>query len=427
MKSSFAQRNISTRVLVGAGIVALLCFTILSSPASAQVGVYGSVVKPGDADWFPSGKKAAAAPQVLYYDPSGTGFANNLCVVLRSGAAPGAVGSLSPVTTKDIRLTPCDGYPAGSLVQAVDAKLVNYIYAGVATAGIGAFPSFQYYDMNNNAKFDNGDVMYLTTSASNGITGASTIGAGVQTFTVRLNPVPSMNLQPGNVLPSDLDFNQFGPAVRSSSDATFNLVEREGGWILLPVKDGVPGIDALVPANSIRLTLGQTNYQPGVVPVGITIGNADTFQAGQSVSIVVRVTNGGKGAGAGLIETKIAGRLVDARMTPILSPAEFANVVVTFLLPADLAGSQELAANDIFQVVTVKAAAGTTPVSHLSAATDLQATVDQLQARIASLEASRAAPASPVAAPMIAKAPAIEPAVVLVALGGMVALMRRKA
>src|SRR5205823_9379843 len=92
MQSKHAPRT-TVATLFGLAAVLLLSFTILAGPASAQVGTYGSVVKAGDADWFPSAKKTSTAASVLYYDPTGTGMSANLCVVLRSGGAPaGGIG-----------------------------------------------------------------------------------------------------------------------------------------------------------------------------------------------------------------------------------------------------------------------------------------------------------------------------------------------
>lgn len=348
-----------------ATLAVAVCATFLTSLptaqaqiANAQQGGFGTQVKVGDFDYTPLLKRTSAVVRVVEIQAGlGTQMSDN-CVIMLTEFGDGGAARAAPTTklyNKDIRVTPCNGQPAGTLIADTD------VFEKSATK-VERTVQVRYADVDNNDKFSKGDNVYLTT-LSGGITAATPGFAATKSpgvWTLRLSPVGT---HPAGsfVFPNDEDYAMYhafaagAATVSALKTQAFSYEEREGGvFYIVPSASGTALTNQPVPVNAIRVgPINSFTLQPNVIPTTVTPGDADHIVAGKATQIIVTVTNTGTGAGPGVLFTKLAGQLVDARITPWLSPGEATTVLVTFTVPESLHGALGLGVNDAFSVVSV--------------------------------------------------------------------------
>ncbi len=417
MSSTLAPRTTASHPAFGLCASVLLLAGALAIPSvSAQVGPFGTQVHAGDFDYAPLAKKDAIAVTYSRVNLDGTGNPQADCIVFDTTGTAG-------IQMADLHVSNCEpvGKPAGSLVDSGD-KLVSPAVAAVTVTGP---VTFVYADADGSSSYSKGEAVYAKNFA-----GTVLLPVVPGDWTLRLPPTVG-GLGGTMVKPSDAD------AVTSSAQAktvTMTLVQRDDKiWYLVPAAatpaNGAVTKNTAIPVLSIRLS-NTAQPQANVQPTAIVLGNPDLVQAGKGVSIVVPVLNGGSWTGPGLLVTKLGGQIVDARMTPILSPTESTNVVVTFTIPAAMAGTQELSVNDIFQVISVKGTAAPAAVPSTSGSLNqeqLGQTIATLQARIDALESKQ--PSGGSANPVLASAasPGFEPVLFAGALVAVALVARRRA
>lgn len=380
-----------THGLLAAGVL----LTLLAPLCAAQVGTFGNQVKVGDFDYIPLTKSGAVTVtdpavtitgRVFELDMGQLGVVDDNCMILDvkgNGLTP-ALSNTGPIVD-DLRLNPCLGKDAGTKISSVDATETT-----VAAVARTVFVSC--VDVNGNAKYDKGDLVYLTTAAT-GLAASTAPG----TWTLRLTggtnyPVATL------VKLGDTDFSSWGnlasPKLKGcgagtpGATGTWAAVEREDkGWYLVPVTAASVPANTLIPVNSIRLGLtGTTNLQPDVKPLTITVGNPDILRADDDFQVTVQITNGGTQAGQGILVTKLDGQLVDAKLTPLLSPGENGVALLKVHAPSWVSGATKLTVNDLFQVVSFQGGSSTAPSGgDLSA---LQSQINDLKAQVAALKSA---------------------------------------
>jgi hypothetical protein len=161
---------------------------------------YGTQLKFGDSDFLPTSATAGVAPvggaiaaQTIKEINLGTGGIADSCFYSGPAAAAGAILKF------DIRLTPCQGKAAGTMVT--DSDTVEKTAAGV----VSGFTSIVFADLNSNGRYDNGDSVYLTTAVAPGFVASTGVGA----WTIRLTPYGSFAA--GTLVkPGDADQTAYG-------------------------------------------------------------------------------------------------------------------------------------------------------------------------------------------------------------------------
>jgi hypothetical protein len=182
---------------------------VLAPVASAQTTLgFGTQVKLGDVDFVPTAATASiayAAGQVKAIDFGITGQVTDDCFYLDRGAVDGTAIVLTAVRNFDVRLTPCQGKAAGTLVG--DSDTVEKATASVAADDLGLL----FADVNNNGRYDLNDQVYLSTSATTLV--ASTASAsGTGAWTLRLTAAGG-KAAGTLVFASDSDFVSYNAAV----------------------------------------------------------------------------------------------------------------------------------------------------------------------------------------------------------------------
>lgn len=441
----------TSKLLAVLGLTLLLAPMAAAQITSAQVGAFGTQTRVGDADYMPL-LKASKAWAIAEVDLGVSGDVRDNCIVLMhdvrplAGAFPSQTGS--PIN-KDIRLTPCQGKPAGSVIGDVDvvekqATYTVYPAAGAATTlaaqTIASTPpspgrfSLSYGDVDGNGKYGKGDAVYLsvgTPQAGDLLVATSATGA----WTLRITP--SGTFPAGSfVLLGDRDWPVFHASGATKNDKAWLVAEREDkGWYLftqdsaccfsaLPVtatstlRPGTP-----LPVNAIRISSpGLFSLQPSIIVTGAELANPDGAEAGKPMPVIVTMTNNGATAGYGVLVTKLDKQIVDVRMSPLLSPGEFTKTILT-VAQVPYGGQQELEVNDVFLPISVKGTtAATTPSS--ASGTDvaaLQAQIATMQSRLATLEASGVEPT-------VAKgSPSVAPLAAFGCLAAVALILRRRA
>lgn len=419
----------TARTVLGAAAAMLLAASLAAPFASAQtinnqLGAFGTQVKVGDFDYIPLTKRASFAVRALEADFGRPGEIGDNCILLLmdntdSGAVRAvAIGAVTDVYTKDIRLTPCQGKPIGTAIADTDVIEQRQPYLQRAV-------EVRYFDVNNDGKFGRGDNVYLTTQtgANRGIAASTATGA----WTIRLTPIGDK--APGTfVFPGDADFpvaraTATGPTAPVGSPVpqarSMSLVEREGnGWYIIPAAVGFAAQQA-IPVNSIRIGIvGAYNQQPLINPSTITL--PDTLPAaGETMKITVKFSNDGTGAGVGLLVTKVDGQIVDARLTPLLAPNEGSQVVIPVPLP-EHGGRILLSVGDSKVNLDIEGPAkSTTSLAPASADADLEARVAQLERDLADAQVERAAASA-------TGIPAVTPLATMGLLGLAVLALRRR-
>jgi hypothetical protein len=453
-------------------LLGLLAATLLlSAPAAAELGALGSTVKVGDSDYVQMVKRAPIPVRALEIDTGQTGEAMDNCILLIADSTDGGAvptysfGVARTVRVKDHHLTSCNGQKTGTLVG--DASILEKSRPAIERA-----VEVRYGDATPDGKYGKADTLYLTTMVTlpgppvANARGLAMTGA-TGTWTLRLTPFGTFPAG-SFVKAEDPDFILYrntatGPSGSSPGSvagatgttfpaaagadltwtntpriACFGMVEREGGpWYLVPSSGGcsftaatgawtLPTFGAAntaLPVHAVRLGVPNPQGQPSVQPTRIELPPTADYTAGKNLGFTVRVANEGTFAGAGLLVVRLDGAIVDARMTPVLSPQETGALNFKVELP-EHGGEVELAVNEMevkLDVAGPVAAAGTTDDAQAAALEQLEQKVAQLEARLAAQEPVVEA-ATP---PSTASTPGLTPVLLLVGMA-VVAMMRRR-
>lgn len=451
-------------------LLGLLAATLLlAAPAAAELGALGSTVKVGDSDYIQQVKRAPIPVRALEIDTGKLGEAADNCILLITdstdgGAVPAySLGAARPVRVKDQHLTACNGQKAGSLVG--DASVLEK-----STAAIERAVEVRYGDATPDGKYGKLDALYLTTMVTlpgppvANARGLAMTGA-TGSWTLRLTPFGTFPAgtfvkaeDPDYILYRTTATGAGGAAPGSVAGATgttfpaaagadltwtntpriacFGYVEREGGpWYLVPSSGGCSfnagtgawtaptfgGANTPIPLHALRLGVPNPQGQPNVQPTRIELPDGADYTAGKTLSFTVRLANEGAFAGAGLLTVRLDGTLVDARLTPVLSPQETSSFAFKVQLP-DHGGEVELAVNDMKVRLDVAGPVPTAAATDSAQVAALQQKVAELETRLASQEAQPTATAPP----STAGAPGATPVLVLAGLAALVVARRRK-
>ncbi|MEK6986093.1 MAG: hypothetical protein AABX89_06910 [Candidatus Thermoplasmatota archaeon] len=186
------------------------------------------------------------ALQVNVADAGVAGNGSDDCLILDTSTAPAA-----GIQNFDLRLTPCQGRPAGSLVgdDASVEKSFTYTQANGAAA-----ETVLYTDLNSNGRYDGGDGLYLTSGP--GFPTSQTSG----TWTVRLTATGGFAA--GTlVFSGDADHQAYG-AYPTTLAASLTWVDNDGTGAtftppdpayLVPRAAGALPAGSLVPVFSVTL------------------------------------------------------------------------------------------------------------------------------------------------------------------------------
>ena len=398
------MNNLHARLLRATSVLAAVA-VLVSPTALAQIGTFGTQLKVGDLDYIPLTKSGAidveGAGNVLMIDMGSGGDIMDNCVILNVKTPAG-------ISKNDQRLVPCDGKPAGSPIDFPD---VTQTTAAATTPAV--FVSCA--DVNSNAKYDKGDLVYITTAATGLAPSISTAS-----WTIRMIGLPG--LPAGTfVRPTDADFvtwkAQASPT--ASGCTTWSAVEREDkGWYMVPVATAAVPANVMLPVNSIRIGLaGTVALQPLIQGTGFDLP-ATAPKAGELYKLTVRYSNDGGEAGVGLLVTKVDGVIADVRLTPVLGVGDRGSTLVSVLMPdhggevvLDVAGSKVR----LF-------------VDGVAESEDSSSQVAALEARIAQLEAHQVESQSGgnAVASTQSGIPGVGPLAVIGLLGLAVAFMRRR-
>lgn len=381
----------------------------------------------GESDWIIPAKGAGKAFTAVYGTFGTTGDPQDDCVVLRTTSS--AVTVSQTLLPKDIRLTNCIGGPAGT--QLTDAHTIEMSRTWTYDPDLHVV----YVDINGNAKYDKTDQVYLTTKTVGATTTAGAADGmaattGATAWTVRLTkagPYPAGTF----VVMGDSDFSTHGASAQLLFAATGadnldagGIMEREDGqWLWVPSAAPTTLPKGIIPPlDSIRITT-ITPAVPDIRVTGISVATPEIV-AGTPFNVLAEVTNAGKLAGTGLVLSKLDGRLVDARATPLLGAGEKATMLLS--IRAENPGTVNLGVNDIFDVIEVTGEASASAGTASTAA--LEAKIAALEARLAALEAQPATGSAPLqvqGATAKAKSPAVEPILLLLLIGALVLTRRR--
>jgi hypothetical protein len=183
-------------------------------------GAFGSQLKLGDTDFVPtafganvaiSGGAFGTAGRVFSIDLGITGQVTDDCYYYRHSAA----ATVAPVNF-DVRLTPCQGKAAGTLVG--DSDTVEKATTGQVSPAL----TVKYADVNNNGRYDSGDCVYVGTGAATVLIASTTSNPGPGVWTLRLTPCATYAA--GTlVFASETDFTSYSAAVSQTGWAGFGM------------------------------------------------------------------------------------------------------------------------------------------------------------------------------------------------------------
>lgn len=302
----------------------LLSLLFLAAPVLAS---FGTQVRPGDSDFVPVTTRASLVVSVNEADLGEPGVVTDNCILLDTAAAPTAGAQ-----REDIRLTPCLGKDAGTLISDSDVVERSSPYPIVAGANL------RYVDANNNGKYDKGDPLYLTTAAAPAFPASTATGA----WTLRLTA--SGDKPAGTfVLAEDADFATNRASTRTITRLQLARVDPKA-WYLAPTG----GTEAaptplpqysLLPENSVRLA-GAWGGKAVLKVTNLTVSPPSPIQ-GEPFQLTIDLTNDGAAAGSFVVSTKLDGKVVDARGTAVLDPKGKATLVATLVAPRAAQGVVE--------------------------------------------------------------------------------------
>lgn len=348
-----------------ARLLLVLLALFLIAPAQAATYSFGSVVAKADWDFTPnpSGTSRAglcymdvngdglfSSPEPLYLDVSGYVTGTTFCA---DGSNRGQVA------VDDIRIVAATG-GIGSSVTAADPD-VSRPFSALA-------PHFlRFFDADGDGKFKSKDTLYLdlTNLASKQVT----VGD------IRLTPVGQFPA--GSVVATgDADANM--PLADIGSGGGFgsdNLVYKAGSAYYVNT-DGQPlatttastgyNRDYVVEENDVRLNGKAENPLGDFAATSFTVVNATLInqpQAGKWIHLKVTLRNAGKAPASGLVETVLAGQLMDARGTATIAPGKEGSVIITLPAPESHGPSALRVGKDTIVSFEVAPAPDTSPAA----------------------------------------------------------------
>jgi MYXO-CTERM domain-containing protein len=352
-----------------------LAAALLAPSAAAQVGVYGTWVRYGDADYYmPVTKKASFNLRVNEADFGTASDVRDNCILLDTASlfdqTPGAGAQ-----NKDLRLSACNGKAPGTQIADADAaeRAATYTPTPVTT---------QYADLSNNGKYDKGEWVYVTTANAGTSTGGFVASTGTGAWTLRLTSAGTYAAGTF-VFAGDTDFASYATAARNQ---TFGAVEREDKALYLVTQSSATSFLAaksLVPEKSIRM-LAAVQDQPDVKPISLELLTPNVT-VGERIKVKVTMENAGKLAGWGLAALKLDGIVLDVRATTVISPSERTTVILSSFVPP-VSASAKLEVGDVMQFVDV-ASAASEPDTTATQVSELVERLATLEAKIAQMEA----------------------------------------
>lgn len=215
------------------------------------------------------------ALQVNVADAGVAGNGSDDCLLLDMATAPAA-----GIQNFDLRLTPCQGHAAGSLVgdDASVEKAFTYTQANGAAAETAL-----YTDLNSNGRYDGGDGLYLTSGP-----GFPT-SQGSGTWTVRLTSTPATlgGFAAGTlVFAGDADHQAYG-AYPTTLAASLTWVDNDGTGATFTPPDPaylVPRAAGGLPAGSLVPVFSVTLHSPAAAAGTPTSSQAPTTSSSTSAA-----------------------------------------------------------------------------------------------------------------------------------------------
>lgn len=358
-------------------VLVIVGATSLDAAAQGVYG-YGTIVNRADYDYSPMAIGLAAA---------------SLCTIDANGNAVYDAGealylnthatTCPTLTTWDLRLTPSGSLGAGTPVQVGDPDH-NVPLLAVAN------DILRTYDGDGSADFNSKDTLYV-----------DIVGANFRVDVGDLRLTKFGSYPAGSVVKAgDADVSAVLVEMRTGQTnrlSTVGIVYQTGGSLgfkkdrslYINVDNGAiqaANGDLGVEANDVRLSAtfaAPWGSNPDIKPFNLAFTPSAPV-AGKPFQVSVEVRNDGKGLSAGLISTKVANNVVDARMSPVLAPGEKATLVMTLVAP-DAAGPATVTVGDVNIQVPVEAPASARATAEV---TTLQQQVGDLQAKLASSEAA---------------------------------------
>jgi hypothetical protein len=352
------------RTLTSLALAGLLIL-LLTPLGAAQ---FGTQIKAGDYGHLPVTKGPSVALKILYADMGVGGDVRDDCVYIDT-TSPATLNN--GLNNKDLRLTKCGEKNPGTAITDADVweKGATPAYTAVAV---------HYADVNSNAKYDKGDYVFITTNLVADTNLASTTSPTVWTIRLTVNGLSAGTF----VFPGDADFSAYGSAAPAMINS---LVERDDSvWFMISHAAAAAPYDvkgALVLADSIRINANAL-LQPAFKVLKLDMDSTN-LPAGSSFTAKAEVQNSGKGSGMGIVISKVNGLIVDAQITPYMSPSEKVTMTVKGFLP--LSGTMAaFEVGDQFKQITIVNGTAASGTSNEDLATRLAA----LEAEIALLKAA---------------------------------------
>ena len=271
--------NNYSKTLLAVAFVALFALAPAANAQSSTLG-FGTQVKLGDVDFVPTANAIAAVAyaagtQVKQIDFGITGQVTDNCFYLDRGAVDGTAILLTAVRNFDIRLTPCQGKAAGTLVGDSDTVEKSTASAGAGDANVN------YADVNNNGRYDMGDYVYVTTGGATTLTSST----GLAAWTLRLSAAGSKAA--GTLLfAGDADQTAYGAAVVNLAAATFPYFDADNTATLTTgdaayVSPVAVALNGLIRQYSVRLVGGS-----GAFGTQAKLGDADFVATANAIASV---------------------------------------------------------------------------------------------------------------------------------------------
>ncbi|MDD5503159.1 MAG: PKD domain-containing protein [Candidatus Thermoplasmatota archaeon] len=272
-------------------------FPLCSVRLMGSSGAFGSQIKLGDSDFVPTAVGAPVAliaANVLQVD------LGTLGVVTDNGFYYDADAS-GTVTKNDVRLVPCGGKAAGTLV--VDADTTEMTAAILIASG---YARTVFANINNKNGYDTGDYVYLTTGAA----GTFVASTGVAAWSIRMTQCGSYAAGTF-VMAGNSDLISYGTAAvafpAGAGIAYFNANPNKvpvaldaGDSVYLASAATVAG--GLFPLCSIRLVggsgafgtqtkLGESDFRPTAIAANVPLALANVLEV--DLGTLAEVTDNG--------------------------------------------------------------------------------------------------------------------------------------
>lgn len=388
-----------------------LAVALLLAVPTAAAGNYagGTIVAKYDFDYFP--KPGSVTNSLCFYDVDNDGTYDAFeTIVVDIDTATCATN----VETDDIRLTPYAAYKAFSAVKTEEDDFDRTVVLLSGTTLI-------FYDENTNGKFDSKDAMYLDLFS----VGSAQINQGDLRLTAGGGQAGGTFVKAGET-DNTWMVSAFGAAF---TDA--NILYKAGSaYYINADKGALNTADVGVEDGDVRI-LNKAPDPFAWNSSDITVTSLATSPAnpttGLPFQVVVALKNAGKEPAARFLETKWAGTLVDARSSPTLPPGAAATIVISLPAPTST-GTKVLTVAGNAANVTVDPGADVDGLKVAALEHELETLKAQLLAHGIDLEAEPQPPAGAleVQENSVEKAPGVDVALVVGALGLVVVMARRR-